>query len=637
MDKIKEHYQQQAKEYQNSPKSTMQDTFTREKEMEALLKQLKLITGEHPNPKILEIGCGNGYVAEQLSQELNIPIKGIDFCKEFIEIAKQRKAPLVFFSVGNVLELNYPDDTFDIIFTERCLINLETWENQQKALENIWRKLKPGGKYIMIESFRDGLENLNQARAVIGLEPIPETFHNLFFEKNDFLHSIEDKFETETHQKFMSSYFFGSRVIYPALAPGDLKYNNKFIEFFRDLPAYGNYSHLQLYVLKKKSFKLEKWPQPLFKIRWQEADVDAVNLVLRRGASWAAGPEIEEFETELAVFTGRKYALTCNSGTSALQLMYQAINIKGEEVICPSFTFVATANAIVTAGGIPVFAESEAETYGLDAADVEKRITKNTKAIVALHYAGGISRDIEKLQQIAEKHNLILLEDNAHSLGVHKNGKQCGTFGVAAALSFCQNKLITTGEGGAVITDSREIYEKLKLLRSHGRVDPIAGDYFSSTAESEYVLPGYNLRMPTMNAALGLSQLRHFQETIQLRQNAAQQLITGLADIPEIKLPLPYHNSDHFYQMFTISLPTKAIRDALQAHLTQKGIMSKVYYSPIHLSTFYRQKYGYKEGDLPRTEQLAERILTLPLYPTMSEEEISYMIESIREFFDKPA
>src|SRR3989338_3408772 len=230
--------------------------------------------------------------------------------------------------------------------------------------------------------------------------------------------------------------------------------------------------------------------------------------------------------------------------------MYQAINIKGEEVICPSFTFIATTNAIVTAGGIPVFAESEAETYGLDAADVEKRITKNTRAIVALHYAGGVSRDIETLQQIAEKHNLILLEDNAHSLGVHKNGKQCGTFGVAAALSFCQNKLITTGEGGAVITDSREIYEKLKLLRSHGRVDPIAGDYFSSTAESEYVLPGYNLRMPTMNAALGLSQLRHFQETIQLRQNAAQQLIAGLADIPEIKLPLPYHNSDHFYQMF---------------------------------------------------------------------------------------
>ena len=258
MDKIKEHYQQQAKEYQNSPKSTMQDTFTREKEIEVLLEQLRSITREYPNPKILEIGCGNGYVAEQLSQKLNVLIEGIDFCEEFIEIAKQRKAQKVFFSVGNVLELNYPDETFDVIFTERCLINLETWKNQQKALESIWRKLKPRGKYILVESFRDGLENLNQARAVIGLEPIPETFHNLFFDKNNFLGFIEDKFEIETHQKFMSSYFFGSRVLYPALAPGDLIYNNKFIEFFRDLPAYGNYSHLQLYVLGKKSVRRER-------------------------------------------------------------------------------------------------------------------------------------------------------------------------------------------------------------------------------------------------------------------------------------------------------------------------------------------------------------------------------------------
>ena len=377
------------------------------------------------------------------------------------------------------------------------------------------------------------------------------------------------------------------------------------------------------------------WKIPLFKTKWSDSDIVAVNPVLRRGTSWAAGPEIEEFEQALAAFTGRKYALTCNSGTSALQLMYQALDIKEKEVIVPSFTFVATANAIVAAGGIPIFAESEAETFGLDAADVEKRITRNTKAIVALHYAGGVSRDIEKLQQLAQKYNLILLEDNAHSLGVHKNGKQGGTFGVAAALSFCQNKLITTGEGGAMITDSQELYQKMKLLRSHGRVESAEGDYFSHTGDNDYTEVGYNFRMPTMNAALGLSQLRHFDETMKLRVEAAHRLNEGLSTIPEIKIPLPYPHSDHYYQMYTLMLPTQDTRDALQKHLEKAGIMSKVYYTPIHLKTLYMNKYGYKEGDLRQTEEMSSKIVTLPMYPGMSEGEIETMVDSIQNFFGK--
>src|SRR3989344_5858979 len=332
------------------------------------------------------------------------------------------------------------------------------------------------------------------------------------------------------------------------------------------------------------------WKVPLFKTKWYEDDLTAVEKVLRRGTSWAAGPEIQEFERALAKFTGRKYAVACNSGTSALQLMYQAIGIKEKEVIVPSFTFVATANAVIAAGGIPVFAESEAETFGLDAEDVRRKITPNTAAIVALHYAGGVSRDIEKLQKIAQEHNLVLLEDNAHSLGVLKNGKMCGTFGEAAALSFCQNKLITTGEGGAVITDSQELYEKMKLLCSHGRVESQAGDYFSHTGDNDYVEVGYNFRMPTMNAALGLSQLQHFQETMRLRIEAATTLNKDLSQIPEIKTPAPYQNSNHFYQMYTIMLPTQEIRDALQNYLAAQGIMSKVYYQPVHLKTLYQQK-----------------------------------------------
>ena len=374
------------------------------------------------------------------------------------------------------------------------------------------------------------------------------------------------------------------------------------------------------------------WKIPLFKTHWQQDNIDAITKVITRGSYWATGPEIEEFEQELAKFNNQKYAVTFNSGTSALHAMYLAINVKDKEVIVPSFTFVATANAVVAAGGIPIFAESEEETFGLDAEDVKKRITKNTKAIVALHYAGGVSKDIEKLQQLAKEHNLILLEDNAHSLGVRKNNQLCGTFGTAAALSFCQNKLITTGEGGAVITNDKLIYEKLKLLRSHGRVET-GVDYFSHTGDNDYIDIGYNFRMPTMNAALGLSQLKHFQETMDLRITTGNYLNQHLKEITRLKIPQPYENSDHFYQMYTITLKDQATRDALQKYLEQKSIMSKVYYNPSHLKTFYMKNYNYKEGNLPKTESIAKRILTLPIYPGMPKEECDEIINAITEFF----
>jgi perosamine synthetase len=379
--------------------------------------------------------------------------------------------------------------------------------------------------------------------------------------------------------------------------------------------------------------KTNQWKIPLFKTEWSEDNVEAVNKVIRRGTHWAAGPEIEEFEKKLAEFNGVKYALTFNSGTSALFAMYKAIGVEGKEVIVPSFTFIATANAIILAGGIPIFAESEEETLGLDAEDVERKITANTKAIVALHYAGGVSKDIEKLKEIANKHNIHLLEDNAHSLGVRKNGKLCGTFGIASILSFCQNKLITTGEGGAVITDSQHLYEKMKLIRSHGRVDN-GQDYFSTTDEMEYLEVGHNFRMSSMNAALGSSQLNHFNEIMQSRISSASYLNQKLSEFKDIEVPKPYLNSNHFYQMYTIKLKNKENRDKLQKHLTENKIMSRIYYSPIHLTKFY-QKKKCKKGELPKTEEISNRILTLPMYPGIPKEELDLIINSIKEFMQR--
>jgi len=376
------------------------------------------------------------------------------------------------------------------------------------------------------------------------------------------------------------------------------------------------------------------WKIPLFKTHWENDDISSVANVLKRGTYWATGPEIGEFEKELAKLNGVKYAVAVNSGTSALHAMYLACDIKGKEVIVPSFTFVATANAVVLAGGIVKFAETEAATYGLDVDSVESMITDKTCAVVALHYSGCPSKDIVKLKALTEKKGLMLFEDNAHSMGAKIEGRLTGTFGKASALSFCQNKLISTGEGGAVTTDDQDVYEKLKMIRSHGRVEKSSGDYFAQNDEFDYTEVGYNYRMPSMCAALGLSQLKNFEHVIQKRQSAAQYLNHNLSGINEILLPLRPEGSDHFYQQYTIRLKQTELRNQLKDHLSQKGIFSNVYYTPIHLKTYYRDLLGYKKGDLPQTEAISESILTLPMFPDITINDLKFMVNSIRSFFN---
>jgi len=373
---------------------------------------------------------------------------------------------------------------------------------------------------------------------------------------------------------------------------------------------------------------------PLFKIYWDEEDIKAVTEVIKRGSYWATGPEIENFEKKIAEYVGVKYALAFNSGTSALHTLLLAHDVKDKEVIVPSFTFIATASAVVLAGGIPVFAESEAETFGLDAEDVERRITKKTKAIIALHYGGIPSRDIKKLKYIADKHNLLLIEDAAESIGSHINNKKVGTFGDSAIFSFCQNKVLSTGEGGMIITNSQEIYEKAKLMRSHGRVEE-AEDYFSNIGDNDYIQAGFNFRMPSISAALGLSQLQKIQKIIDIRRENAHYFTKNLLKISEIKTPNEIEENYRVYQMYPLLLPDKKIRDALQNYLNEKGIMTKVYFNPIHLKTIFQSQYNYKKGDLPKTEALSNKILVLPLYPSIKKEEMEYIINSIKDFFAK--
>lgn len=376
------------------------------------------------------------------------------------------------------------------------------------------------------------------------------------------------------------------------------------------------------------------WNIPLFKIYWDEEDIERVTAVIRKGGYWAIGPEIREFEKKVADYVGVRYALALNSGTSALHVTLAAHGIgEGDEVIVPSFTFIATANAPLFVGAKPVFAEIEGVTYGLDPQDVEKKITPRTKAIMPIHY-GGFPCRIRELKQIAQNHDLLLIEDAAESLGATVEGRKVGTFGDSAILSLCSPKVITTGEGGFIFTNSRDVYEKARLIYNHGRVETT--DYFSSTEQMQYITLGYNFRMSTMTAALGIAQMNKIDKVISMRRENAGYLTERLSSIEEIEKPTVPEAYFSVYQMYTIRLRDgDSWRDGLKDFLNKNGIGAKVYFDPIHLSLFYRRKFGYKEGHLPVTEGIAQQVLTLPMYPGLTKDEINYVAESIETFLLK--
>jgi dTDP-4-amino-4,6-dideoxygalactose transaminase len=370
---------------------------------------------------------------------------------------------------------------------------------------------------------------------------------------------------------------------------------------------------------------------PLFKIYWDEDEIQAVNNVIRKGTFWAGGAAVDEFEGKIADYIGRKYCVIFNSGTSALHAVLLAYGIKpGDEIIVPSFTFIATANAALFVDAKPVFADIEERTLGLDPESVRKKISRKTKAIIPIHFAGSPCM-IRELKEIADEHNLLLIEDAAEAFGAKIEGKKVGTFGDAAMLSFCQNKIITTGEGGAIVTDSRDIYEKLKLVRSHGRQEDES--YIKSAEYLDHIALGYNFRMSDIIAALGISQIKKVEKLIEMRRNNAEYLTKKLEGIEKIITPNQADDYFHVYQMYTVRVKEGLEkRDYLMEKLAENGIMTKVYFHPIHLTRFYRKEFGYKGGELPMTEKISEQSLSLPLYPNLTEKEIDYIAEKVNFF-----
>ena len=370
---------------------------------------------------------------------------------------------------------------------------------------------------------------------------------------------------------------------------------------------------------------------PLFKIYEDEEDVNAVTQVIKRGSNWTNGVEVQEFEKRIAEYIGSKYALTFNSGTSVIHALLLAEGIgHGDEVIVPSFTFIATANSALFVNSKPVFSDIEEKTCGLDPEDIKEKITPKCKAIMPIHYAGCPCL-IKEIKEIAEDHNLLLFEDAAESFGAKLSGKMTGTFGDAGILSFCQNKVITTGEGGALVTDSRELYEKMKLIRSHGRFE--TGDYFSSAENMEYVSLGYNFRLSSLSAALGISQLKKVDKIISMRRKNAAYMNEKLSHLNGVTIPNLGDEFYHVYQLYSIRVDEN-IRDNLINHLVENGISSKIYFSPTHLTSFYKKTFGYTNGQLPVTEKVSRETLTLPMFPELSKLEMDYIVETISNYIE---
>lgn len=374
------------------------------------------------------------------------------------------------------------------------------------------------------------------------------------------------------------------------------------------------------------------WKIPLYEILVDDEDVKSVSKVIKRGTDWAIGPEIENFESMMSNYIGSNYCLTFNSGTSALHAALLALGIKkGDEVLVPSFTFIATANACLMVNARPKFVDIEEETLGLNPELINSSIRDKCKAVMPIHYAG-LPCKIKEICDITRERKVPLIEDAAESLGSDINNKKIGTFGDLSIFSFAGNKVLTTGEGGCITTDSKKLYEKLKLIRSHGRVEN--RNYFTSMEKPQYVELGYNWRMSSMTAALAISQFNKLEKLINLRRNNAKYLSSKLRRLKEIKVPQEPMGYKHVYQLYSIRLENKKMRDGLMKFLAKRGIMSKVFFYPVHSSPFYEKMFGINRK-LQITEKVSDQILTLPMYPGLTKSQLDLISNSVSEFIEQ--
>lgn len=379
-----------------------------------------------------------------------------------------------------------------------------------------------------------------------------------------------------------------------------------------------------------------------------ENDIHAVVRTLR-SERLTQGPLIEKFEQALAEYCGAKYAVAVNSGTSALHIACLAAGIKdGDEVITSPVTFVASANCVLYCGGKPVFADIGKDTYNIDTAEIRKRINSKTKAIISVHFAG-LPCDMETIKKIADEYDLKIIEDACHALGAEwldSNGKWNKTGSCShsdmTVFSFHPVKHITTGEGGAILTNNAEIYERLLLLRNHGITKNPSKFINKDLAFSHSFAPnpwyyemqelGFNFRITDMQCALGLSQLKKIEPFLSRRHEIAVIYNEALKDNKYIKTSLTTETRKSAYHLYTVQIDFLRLgksRLSVMNELTKKGIGTQVHYIPVHLQPYYMDKFGYRAGDYPAAEGYYSKTLSLPLYSKMSDADVENVIDCI--------
>lgn len=344
------------------------------------------------------------------------------------------------------------------------------------------------------------------------------------------------------------------------------------------------------------------------------------------------GPKLEKFEEKIRLFVGTKYSIGVGSATHALHLSVKSLGIgPNDEVIVPTFTFAATANSVSYCGAEPVLVDVEPDTFNISIKQIEKKITKRTKAIIAVHY-GGQASDMEEICMISRKHGLHIIEDCAHSLGSTYNNIKCGKIGQIGCFSFYPTKVITTGEGGMITTSNLKINKKIKLLRSQGMNVLPADRESKSRWKYDIVELGYNYRLDEIRASLGISQFNRIHEINQRRIKLAKKYNEQIIKIKGLSIPQTKSDRNHIYHLYTIKVEKDyhMTRDQLFNKFYKNGIGTSVQYYPLHLMSYNKLKYKNKKRDFPNSNILKDQVLCLPIYPTMTTKQLDYVVSILK-------
>jgi len=360
---------------------------------------------------------------------------------------------------------------------------------------------------------------------------------------------------------------------------------------------------------------------------------DKKNVLQALNQRWLTnGPYLRKFEERVRKFIGSSYSVGVGSATHALHLAMRAIDVgSGDEVIVPTFTFAATANVVKYCGAKPVLTDVDNNTFNISPSEIKKNVNKKTKAIIVVHY-GGQACDMNQINSIAKKNGLYIIEDCAHALGSKYKNKHCGNIGELGCFSFYPTKIITTGEGGMITCNNHSIYNKVSSLRSQGMNKLPHQREKKAEWKYDIIDLGYNYRLDELRSSLGFSQMKRVNQINKMRIKIAHVYDKKLRDIEGITIPYQKSERNHIYHLYTIKIGQNypLDRNELFKKLSRKGIGASVQFYPLHLMSYYKKEYRIKKHRFPVSNKLKDEVLSLPIFPTMNQNQVNKVISILK-------